>query len=61
MIVDLGDVRNSVSLLTPGQSGQPGSPHYDDQIAAWSTGEYHPMLFTREDVEREFQHRLRLL
>ncbi|MGC9397222.1 MAG: penicillin acylase family protein [Anaerolineae bacterium] len=61
MIVDLGDVRNSVSLLTPGQSGQPGSPHYDDQIAAWSAGEYHPMLFIREDVEHEMQHRLRLL
>jgi penicillin amidase len=61
MIVDLGDARNSVSLLTPGQSGQPGSPHYDDQIAAWSAGDYHPMLFIREDVEREMQHRLRLL
>jgi penicillin amidase len=60
MIVDLHDVRNSVSLLTPGQSGQPGSPHYDDQLQAWFTGEYHPMLYAREDVEREARHRLRL-
>ena len=58
MIVDLGDLRNSVSLLTPGQSGHLGSPHYDDQLQAWFTGEYHPMLYAREDVEREAQHRL---
>jgi penicillin amidase len=61
MIVDLGDVRNSVSALTPGQSGHLGSPHYDDQIASWSAGEYHPMLFAREDVEREAHHRLHLI
>ncbi len=58
MIVDLSDVRNSVSLLAPGQSGQPGSLHYDDQLQAWFTGAYHPMLYAREDVEREAQYRL---
>ena len=60
MIVDLGDVRNSRSVLTPGQSGHIGSPHYDDQITAWTAGEYHPMLYAREDVERRAIHRLRL-
>jgi penicillin amidase len=52
-ISDVGDWRNSLGLLAPGNSGQPGSPHYDDQIAAWFQGEYHPLLFAREDVERE--------
>lgn len=61
MIIDLGDLRNSLGLLTPGQSGNPASPHYDDQIEAWFTGEYHPMLFFREDVERESPNLLRLL
>ncbi len=60
MIVDLGDLRQSVSLLAPGQSGLPGTAHYDDQAAAWHAGGYHPMLFAREDVEREVRHRLRL-
>jgi len=60
MIVDLGDVRNSISRLTPGQSGHPGSPHYDDQHADWLAGTYHPMLYAREDVEREAVHRLLL-
>jgi penicillin amidase len=60
-IADLGDLRSSVAQLVPGQSGQPGSPHYDDQIEAWFTGEYHPMLFDRRDVERLARARLRLL
>ena len=50
-IADLGDLRNSLGMLVPGQSGQPGSTHYDDQIDAWFSGEYHPMLWDREDVE----------
>ncbi len=60
-IADLGDLRNSWGLLAPGQSGQPGSRHYDDQIKAWFKGEYHPMLYAREDVEREAVDRLRLV
>jgi penicillin amidase len=59
-IADLGDLRNSLGLLAPGQSGQLGSKHYDDQAEAWFTGEYHPMLYAREDVEREAEARLRL-
>jgi len=57
-IADLGDLRNSVGLLAPGQSGQPGSKHYDDQLQAWFSGEYHPLLYAREDVEREAKARL---
>ena len=60
-VVDLGDLRNSVGLLVPGQSGQPGSPHYDDQIEAWFRGENHPLLYHRQDVEREAEARLRLV
>jgi len=57
-ISDLGDWRNSLGLLAPGNSGQPGSRHYDDQISAWFEGGYHPLLFTREDVEREAEAKL---
>ena len=59
-VADLGDLRNSWGLLVPGQSGQPGSKHYDDQVQAWFEGGYHPMLYEREDVEREAQDRLKL-
>jgi len=59
-IADLGDWRNSVGLLAPGNSGQPGSRHYDDQIQAWFESGYHPLLFTREDVEAAAEARLLL-
>ena len=59
-IADLGNLRNSVSVLAPGQSGQPGSLHYDDQVEDWFQGAYHPMLYAREDVEREAKSRLLL-
>jgi penicillin amidase len=51
-IADLGDWRNSLGLLAPGQSGHPGSEHYADQVESWFTQGYHPMLYTREDIER---------
>jgi hypothetical protein len=59
-MVDMGDLSRSVMISPPGQSGQLGSPHYDDQIEPWLKGEYQPMLWTREQVEREAQGNLRL-
>ena len=59
-IADLGDLRNSLGLLAPGQSGHPASPHYDDQIGAWFTRGYHPMLCERKAVEQEAEARLLL-
>ncbi len=57
----MGDLSRSVMACPPGQSGQLGSPHYDDLIEAWLKGEYYPMLWMRrEQVERETKARLRL-
>jgi penicillin amidase len=52
-IVDMGDLSQSVTIVPPGQSGQPASPHYDDLVQPWLEGEYIPMLWTREQVESE--------
>jgi penicillin amidase len=49
-IVDLGNLSNSVSAHTTGQSGQPGSRHFADMIPLWRRVEYHPMLFEREAI-----------
>lgn len=59
-IADLSDLRNSWGLLAPGNSGHPGSKHYDDQAQAWFDAGYHPLLFDRPDVERHAQSRLHL-
>ena len=60
-IIDLGDLTKSVISVPPGQSGQLGSPHYDDQIDPWLKGEYHPMLWTREQIEAAAEGRLELV
>ena len=59
-IIDLGDLSRSVSIIAPGQSGQPGSRHYDDLIEPWLEGEYHPMLWTRDQVDAEAESTLLL-
>jgi len=50
-IIDLSDLRNSVCVITSGQSGHFLSRHYDDQIPLWLEGQYHPMLFYKQDIE----------
>jgi penicillin amidase len=50
MVVDLGDLRNSALIHTTGQSGHAFHPHYDDMIAKWLSGEFNPMLWTRDDA-----------
>jgi len=60
-IADLSDLRHALGLLAPGQSGQPGSPHYDDGVDAWFDGGYHPVLYVREDVVREAREKLTLV
>ncbi len=57
-IVDLGNLANSRSIHTTGQSGLPGTPHYDDFIAPWLEGRYHPMLFERRSILEDLEHML---
>ncbi len=59
-IVDMGNLSHSVMACPPGQSGQLGSRHYDDLIEPWLQGEYFPMLWTREQVDKEAKKRLLL-
>ncbi len=57
-ILDFEDWDRSVFTSTPGQSGQPGSPHYDDLLPLWAKGEYAPLVFSRKAVEENTQNRL---
>lgn len=59
-IIDLSDFDRSLSIITSGNSGNPASPYYRDQAEMWLTGEYHPMPFSREAVEKASVGRLTL-
>jgi penicillin amidase len=52
LIVDLSDFDNSLSTHATGQSGLPFHRHYDDMISLWQGVEYHPLLWSREEVEQ---------
>jgi penicillin G amidase len=49
-VLDVGDWDRSMTLNSPGQSGDPRSPHYRDLFAPAVEGRYVPMLYTREAV-----------
>jgi penicillin amidase len=51
-ILDVADWDRSVATSAAGQSGQPGSPHFDDLARLWGRGEYFPLSFTDEAVAR---------
>ncbi len=59
-VFDLADWDRGLATSTPGQSGQPGSPHYGDLLPLWAEGRYFPLAFSRTKVEEVTQHRLRL-
>ncbi|HZZ34168.1 MAG TPA: penicillin acylase family protein, partial [Caulobacteraceae bacterium] len=52
MVLDVGAWDDSVAINTPGQSGDPFSPQYRDLFALWAGGQYMPLLFSREAVDR---------
>jgi penicillin amidase len=49
-VIDLADFDRSRTLNSPGQSGDPTSPHYQDLFPRWARGEFVPMLFSRDAV-----------
>jgi penicillin amidase len=59
-LFDLADWDRALATSAPGQSGQPGSPHYDDLLPLWSHGDYFPLAYSRKKVEEVTQHRLLL-
>jgi penicillin amidase len=50
-IFDLADWDRSVGINVPGQSGQPGSKHYDDLLPLWIEGKYFPLAYSKGAVD----------
>ena len=59
-VLDLADWDRGLATSAPGQSGQPGSPHYGDLLPLWAAGKYFPLAFSRKKVEDVMRHHLEL-
>ena len=60
IVVDLADWDSAVGTNTPGQSGDPASPHYRDLFSSWANDRYFPVFYSRPLVESATESRLRL-
>lgn len=55
MILDTSDWSKSESIFAGGESGQPYSKHWGDNFQAWQQGQFHPMLYTKQDLNNNVE------
>ena len=48
MVVELGPTINAYAIYPGGQSGNPGSPYYDNMIDDWAKGKLYPLWFMKQ-------------
>jgi len=61
VVVDVGEWDSTLVMNSPGQSGDPASPHYADLFAPWAAGGAFPLLYRRDRIEAVAEQRLRLV
>jgi penicillin G amidase len=59
-IIDVSNWDNSLTINTPGQSGQPESPYYGNLLPLWADDQYFPMTFSRALIDQKTAHTLTL-
>jgi len=58
IVVDVGAWDGSLFMNSPGQSGDPESPHYSDLFEGWAANEAFPLLYGRKKVEAATEERI---
>jgi penicillin amidase len=61
MIVDFGHLDQSVGVYPGGQSENPDSPYYDDQMRLWATGQYVPLNMVSDAKKLPAQAKVRTM
>jgi penicillin G amidase len=59
-IFDCSDWDLGVATNTPGQSGDPESPHYRDLFEGWSKNQYFPLYYSRDKIMSAGGKKIRL-
>lgn len=58
-VVEFGDSVRAIAVTAGGESGDPGSPHFDDQAQRYADGDLRPVYFYPDDIaahaERVYQ------
>lgn len=57
-VTDVGDWANAWATNSPGQSGDPRSPHYRDLFDDWANDRYFPLLYGRAAIEAAAEQRI---
>ncbi|MCB0644076.1 MAG: penicillin acylase family protein, partial [Phaeodactylibacter sp.] len=52
MVVELGPEVHAYGIYPGGQSGNPGSPFYDQMIADWAAGKYYELFFMQDETDQ---------
>jgi acyl-homoserine-lactone acylase len=55
--VEFGPRVRAKSILAGGESGDPASPHFTDQAAMYSRGEFKDVLYYRADIEKHLERK----
>jgi len=61
LVFDLVNPDRSLAVLVPGQSGNPMSPHYSDQLRVWASGATRPAPFNEAAVKAAAVEKLDLV
>ena len=55
--VEFGPRLRAKSILAGGESGDPKSPHFNDQAEMYSRGQFKDVLFYKEDIEKQLERK----
>lgn len=50
VIIPVGNWNKAVGMNSPGQSGNPDSPYYDNLFKSWAENKYFPLLYKKETI-----------
>ena len=59
-IIDMGNFDNSICCVPTGQSGNLISKHRMDQFDNWIKGEYKPMVWSKDQIEKYKKYEMTL-
>jgi acyl-homoserine-lactone acylase len=58
-VVEFGPRVRAKSILAGGESGNPASPHFNDQAEMYSKGQFKDVLFYKTDIEKQLERKYR--